>query len=124
MLEDAMGFVLIHPADGETDVGQHVIAHRRLRDEGEIHLAHHAAEVHGAGTGEGLVSGDALDASQPKISRHLAQLRACELLHTRRQGQWIHYRLNEELPDWALTVIGELTAALPDSERAALSCCG
>lgn len=67
---------------------------------------------------------DALAVSQPKISRHLAQLRACQLLQTRREGQWIHYRLHDELPDWALAVISELTAALPDTERAAFSCCG
>jgi ArsR family transcriptional regulator len=67
---------------------------------------------------------DALDDSHPKISRHLAQLRACDLLRTRREGQWMHYRLNEELPDWVVTVIGELTAALPDTERVALSRCG
>lgn len=67
---------------------------------------------------------DALDASQPKISRHLAQLRGCDLLHTRRDGQWIHYRLNEDLPDWVGAVVDELSAALPEDERAALSCCG
>ncbi|HET8791148.1 MAG TPA: metalloregulator ArsR/SmtB family transcription factor, partial [Modicisalibacter sp.] len=44
----------------------------------------------------------ALDASQPKVSRHLAQLRACELLQDRRQGQWIYYRLMPSLPRWAL----------------------
>jgi ArsR family transcriptional regulator len=67
---------------------------------------------------------EALDAPQPKISRHLSQLRACELLRTRREGQWIHYRLNEDLPAWVAGVIDELTAALPDEDRAALSCCG
>lgn len=30
----------------------------------------------------------ALNESQPKISRHLAQLRTCGLLSDRRQGQW------------------------------------
>lgn len=67
---------------------------------------------------------DALDASQPKISRHLAQLRGCDLLRTRRDGQWIHYRLNEDLPVWVGAVVDELTAALPEDERLALSCCG
>jgi len=67
---------------------------------------------------------DALGLSQPKISRHLAQLRACGLLRTRREGQWIHYRLSEELPDWARAAIADLRAGLPDTEDAALSCCG
>lgn len=47
----------------------------------------------------------ALDDIQPKISRHLAQLRKCGLLLDRRQGQWVFYRLNLELPAWALTAI-------------------
>ena len=65
-----------------------------------------------------------LAASQPKISRHLAQLRGCGLLRTRREGQWIHYRLNEELPDWVGAVVDALAAALPESDQETLSCCG
>ena len=52
----------------------------------------------------------ALSLSQPKVSRHLAQLRNCELLKDRRQGQWVFYRLNDALPAWATDVI-EKTAA-------------
>lgn len=47
----------------------------------------------------------ALDDSQPKISRHLAQLRAGGLLLDRRQGQWVYYRLNPELPAWVRAVL-------------------
>ena len=43
----------------------------------------------------------ALDVTQPKISRHLAQLRNCGLLSDRRQGQWVYYRLHPDLPVWA-----------------------
>ena len=43
-----------------------------------------------------------LEVSQPKVSRHLAELRRCGLLQDRRDGQWVHYRLSAELPDWAL----------------------
>lgn len=49
----------------------------------------------------------ALNDSQPKVSRHLAQLRACGLLVDRRQGQWVYYRLNPDLPSW----IGEVLQA-------------
>ncbi|WP_299592787.1 metalloregulator ArsR/SmtB family transcription factor [uncultured Microbulbifer sp.] len=49
---------------------------------------------------------EALKQSQPKISRHLAQLRQCELLSDRRQGQWVFYSLNPSLPDWASQVLG------------------
>jgi ArsR family transcriptional regulator len=47
----------------------------------------------------------ALDEIQPKISRHLAQLREITVVLDRRQGQWIYYRLNPDLPDWARTVL-------------------
>ena len=49
----------------------------------------------------------AIDEIQPKVSRHLAQLRQCELLVGRRQGQWIFYRISPDLPDWAKTVLAE-----------------
>ncbi|PHR66202.1 metalloregulator ArsR/SmtB family transcription factor [Pseudidiomarina marina] len=38
--------------------------------------------------------------SQPKVSRHLAQLREYGLLLDRRDHRWVHYRLNPALPDW------------------------
>lgn len=52
---------------------------------------------------------EALDASQPKISRHLAQLRQCELLIDRKQGQWVFYRINPALPAWAKLVLQQTT---------------
>ncbi|MGB5179684.1 MAG: metalloregulator ArsR/SmtB family transcription factor [Gammaproteobacteria bacterium] len=56
----------------------------------------------------------ALDEIQPKISRHLGQLRELGVVLDRRQGQWIYYRLNPDLPAWArqaltVTVDGVLT---------------
>lgn len=42
----------------------------------------------------------ALEESQPKVSRHLAQLRNCGLLLDRRQGQWVYYRLMPDMPAW------------------------
>jgi ArsR family transcriptional regulator len=47
----------------------------------------------------------ALDEIQPKISRHLAQLREIGAVLDRRQGQWIYYRLNPGLPGWARAVL-------------------
>lgn len=52
----------------------------------------------------------ALDEIQPKISRHLAQLRRCSLLVGRRQGQWVFYRINPELPDWCAEVLRNTSA--------------
>jgi ArsR family transcriptional regulator len=47
----------------------------------------------------------ALDEIQPKISRHLAHLRELGVALDRRQGQWIYYRLNPDLPAWAREVL-------------------
>ncbi|MFX9662421.1 metalloregulator ArsR/SmtB family transcription factor [Acinetobacter baumannii] len=46
-----------------------------------------------------------LGLSQPKISRHLALLRNLSILLDQRQGQWVYYRLNPNLPDWANSVL-------------------
>ncbi|GGM00437.1 metalloregulator ArsR/SmtB family transcription factor [Pseudomonas asuensis] len=47
----------------------------------------------------------ALGDIQPKISRHLAQLRQCGLLSDRRQGQWVYYHLHPTLPEWVQTIL-------------------
>lgn len=47
----------------------------------------------------------ALQESQPKVSRHLAQLRQCGLLHDQREGQWVYYRIARDLPAWGHTAI-------------------
>lgn len=52
---------------------------------------------------------EALQEIQPKISRHLALLREQKVVLDRRQGQWIYYRLNPELPAWAKAVIADIT---------------
>ena len=39
---------------------------------------------------------ESLRVSQPKVSRHLAYLRRAGLVATRRDGQWIHYRIAEQ----------------------------
>jgi len=54
---------------------------------------------------------EALQLSQPKISRHLAQLRQVGLLQDRRDGQWVFYRLHVQLPKWAQGVFTETAAS-------------
>lgn len=80
---------------------------------------------------------EALDEIQPKVSRHLAQLRKCELLVDRRQGQWIFYSINPALPEWAKSVLEETLQAnqafiainmknlgrMGDRPERALACC-
>lgn len=48
---------------------------------------------------------EALNLSQPKVSRHLANLRLCGLLTDHRRGQWVYYRLADTLPAWARDVL-------------------
>ncbi|WP_028238125.1 metalloregulator ArsR/SmtB family transcription factor [Stutzerimonas azotifigens] len=53
----------------------------------------------------------ALDLSQPKISRHLAPLRAAGLLEDRRSGQWVYYRLHPGLPEWVVQMLTAVAEA-------------
>ena len=53
----------------------------------------------------------ALDLSQPKISRHLGQLRSQGIVENERLGQWVHYRLSEDLPDWARETLRTVLAS-------------
>nr|CRH05133.1 Putative transcriptional regulator, ArsR family (modular protein) [Candidatus Magnetococcus massalia] len=46
-----------------------------------------------------------LKVAQPKVSRNLTILRNGDLVSSRRQGQWIHYKLNPNLPPWARTIL-------------------
>jgi len=48
---------------------------------------------------------ESLGLSQPKVSRHLAQLKTCGLVLDRKQGLWSFYRLHDKLPSWVTTVI-------------------
>ena len=57
----------------------------------------------------------ALALSQPKISRHLAQLRQYGLLSDSRKGQWVYYKINPALPDWAWTFLKETDGAMQAS---------
>lgn len=56
----------------------------------------------------------ALDESQPKISRHLALMRESGVVESRREGTWMHYRINSQLPDWSKKVIKQVFDGLID----------
>ena len=58
----------------------------------------------------------ALNLSQPKISRHLATLKAAHVLQDRREGVWVHYRLHAQLPAWALTVLQQTLSGIQAQE--------
>lgn len=57
----------------------------------------------------------ALDQSQPKVSRHLALLRDAQMVVARREGIWMHYRIDEALPEWARAVLDESQAGLRET---------
>jgi ArsR family transcriptional regulator len=48
---------------------------------------------------------DATGMSQPKVSRHLAQLREYGLLADRKDQRWVYYRINPALQDWMASMI-------------------
>lgn len=54
---------------------------------------------------------EAMGESQPKISRHLAQLRSCGLLTDTRRGQWVYYSINSGLPAWASSMLAQAAKA-------------
>jgi ArsR family transcriptional regulator len=74
---------------------------------------------------------DVLQQSQPKISRHLAYLRRAGLVRARREGKWMHYRLEPAAnPETAALLESALAALRADhalkGERVRLerACCG
>ena len=50
----------------------------------------------------------ALESPQPSISKHLGVLRSHGIITGRRAGQWIHYKINPELPVWADSALASL----------------
>lgn len=71
-----------------------------------------------------------LDQPQPKISRHLAYLRAAGLVQARREGRWMHYRIVSPPHPGAARILTETLASLKterlmqaDAARLARACC-
>lgn len=73
---------------------------------------------------------EVLGTNQPKISRHLAYLKRAGLVETRREGNWMHYRIaelhNEELQQIFLQIRTSLTndpGMKEDRDRLVHVCC-
>ncbi|MBV9243156.1 MAG: ArsR family transcriptional regulator, partial [Acidobacteria bacterium] len=73
---------------------------------------------------------DTLETNDPKISRHLAYLRRAGLVAARRDGKWMHYRINEPADRHAGQILAstlDLLASDPvmtrDRERLMKVCC-
>lgn len=50
----------------------------------------------------------ALNMPQPKVSRHLGLMRTINLLLVRREGTWIYYRVNSQIPAWCDRILAQL----------------
>lgn len=50
----------------------------------------------------------ALNMPQPKVSRHLSVMREAGMLLVRREGTWIYYRLNSQIPAWCDRILAQL----------------
>lgn len=73
---------------------------------------------------------EVLGTNQPKISRHLAYLRRAGVVAARREGKWMHYRVNTPENEHAARVFSEVMTWLGedrdmqrDRARMAGICC-
>lgn len=57
----------------------------------------------------------ALSLPQPKISHHLAALRKVGLVTDRKDGLWIFYRINPNIPKWIINVLNTTIKGLHDT---------
>lgn len=73
---------------------------------------------------------ETLGTNNPKISRHLSYLKRANLVTGRREGKWMHYRLNEptdptarDVFDAAMKMIEVDTQMKADKQRLIDYCC-
>lgn len=72
-----------------------------------------------------------LDLPQAKVSRHLAYLRRADLVDTRREGQWVYYRLSQaqgafhtKMLECLRCCLAEVPELQADRDRLDQSSCG
>jgi ArsR family transcriptional regulator, arsenate/arsenite/antimonite-responsive transcriptional repressor len=58
-----------------------------------------------------------LGTNQPKISRHLAYLRRAGIVAARREGKWMHYRINTPTDSYAAGVLNDVQAWLAEDKE-------
>jgi ArsR family transcriptional regulator len=58
-----------------------------------------------------------LGSPQPKISRHLAYLRRAGIVAARRDGKWMHYRINRPPHEGAAQILRQTLATLKNEKR-------
>lgn len=60
-----------------------------------------------------------IDATQSRMSRHMAVLRVAGLVTDRRDAQWVRYRRSPALSPEVAAIVDAVMAALPKTERRA-----
>ena len=60
---------------------------------------------------------EVLKTNQPKISRHLAYLRRAGVVEARREGKWMHYRVEAPADPHAARVFAEVLAWLGEERE-------
>lgn len=58
-----------------------------------------------------------LQQNQPKISRHLAYLRKAGVVRARREGKWMHYRIEMPNGEGAAAILREVLRSLENDTR-------
>src|SRR5207253_2811524 len=73
---------------------------------------------------------EALGTNNPKISRHLSYLKRADLVTGRRDGKWMHYRINEPTDrqvkavfDATMRLLGQNAEMERDRKRLSEYCC-
>lgn len=64
---------------------------------------------------------EALQETQPAISRAVAVLRRNRIIKDRRQGAWVFYAIEPSLPDWASAILEQTVVARHHQLRSAIS---
>ncbi len=71
-----------------------------------------------------------LKQSQPKVSRHLAYLRRAGVVRARREGKWMHYRIERPVDAGAAAILDATLSSFRDNRdmqsdlaRLAVACC-
>lgn len=73
---------------------------------------------------------EVLGTNNPKISRHLAYLKRAGLVHSRREGKWVHYSLQKPANEQAADIVSSVFRAFDadpemqaDREKLTSVCC-
>ncbi|SNY90320.1 ArsR family transcriptional regulator [Cohaesibacter sp. ES.047] len=65
---------------------------------------------------------EALEMSQPKISRHCRALNEANLVDSRREAQWVLYSIANDIPDWAKQSISAAIEGVKQDPQYAVDC--